>query len=306
MLIATASLLYRSDWTSSHSPIDAQDMTLSNESSTTVAEIETPSAREEPIESAEAPKASGVGNVVNCFSESQLESHPLFADEQARLDALAVTGPTMASYRGLSYAELESMVVQKDSAAMAVLGAISVMRARRMSDDDAVPYLLSEDKQLNAFSFTRPLADEVLKDYEEARDRFYEAALHGRLLSLQKVGEITWIIEGGPVELGWIEKDSYEALSTKEKNALDPMQVYQALLMEIAPQLESGPFGDLMSEFIPHSDLQQALIADLAERFYRDLERAGLPEIEVSESSAPSLRELRSMLCRPDGVSQAR
>lgn len=241
-------------------------------------------------------------SVANCLSASQLESHPLLSVEWARFDSLSVTGPTIASYRGLSNVELENLVTQGDSAAMAVLGAISFLRARGLDDGDAVSYLLSEESGLNGYSFTRPLDEDVRINYEQARDWFYQAALHGRLLSLQKVGEMTWVIDGGPVALGWIEKNDYELLSSFEKGALDPIMVYQELAMVIAPQLGSGPFWESVSEHIPRVDQQQDVLDELARQFEQDLEGAGLPQVEVPESTAPALEELRSMLCDTKGV----
>lgn len=240
--------------------------------------------------------------VANCLSESQLQSHPLLSDEWARFDSLSVTGPTIASYRGLSYTELEHLVTQGDSAAMAVLGAISFMRARGLDDSDAVSYLLSEENGQTGYRFTRPLREDLRTNYEQAREWFYQAALHGRLLSLQKVGEMTWIIDGGPVDLGWITKDEYETLGPYERSALDPIMIYQELAIVIAPQVGSGPFWESVSEYLPRIDQQQNVLAELARQFEQDLADAGLPQVDVPESTAPALEELRSMLCDPDGV----
>ena len=263
---------------------------------------ESQAATEEPEDTGSGAAGPDAESVVNCLSESQLESHPLLSDEWARLDSLSVTGPTIASYRGLSDAELENLVAQGDSAAMAVLGAISFMRARGLDDGDAVSYLLNEESRLNGYSFTRPLDEEVRTNYEQARDWFYQAALHGRPLSLQKVGEITWVVNGGPVALGWIGKDDYESLNSFEKGALDPIMVYQELATVIAPQLGSGPIWESVSEHMPRIDQQQNVLDELARQFVQDLGNAGLPPIEVPESTAPALQELRSMLCDPDGV----
>ena len=114
VILAVAAALYlRGDWGGMWSQGGGQVNSLSSNSPTTVAAAETRSTREEAEDSVSVPGGSGAKNLVNCLSESQLESHPLVSDELARYDSLAVTGPTMASYRGLSHANSKLWLSRK-------------------------------------------------------------------------------------------------------------------------------------------------------------------------------------------------
>ncbi len=235
----------------------------------------------------------------DCLNPTQLQSHPMFNSEIARWDPVATTGPTIASYRGLPEPALRDLAVQGDSAAMAVLGAIHIMRARKLPDDQAVAYLLFEDKDLLSYSFSRPLDAETVGNYERARDWFYKAALRGRLMALYHVGDIRGIVEGGPIQLGWIDKDEYDALNSYGKSAILPSNVYNAVAYEIAPQLLSGPMGSIATEFLPRDERQQLIVSELASQFEADRNAAGLPPITVTESTVPAPEDIRSMLCEP-------
>lgn len=231
-----------------------------------------------------------------CLSPEQIETHPMFAADYSRLDSAAITGPTIASYRGLSSAELDDLAIQGDSAAMAVLGAVSVMKARNVAENNAVPYLLFENMSLHTYSRNGPFEPEAIKHLEDAHRWFYNAALHGRLLALAFAGETIGIIEGGPVGLGWIEKDEYEALQGFPKSAFMPMTVYNALAFEIAPQLRDGPSG-IIYDLLPRNERQATILVELAKQFEKDREEAKLPPIVIAESTAPTMEEIRSMLC---------
>lgn len=232
-----------------------------------------------------------------CLSPAQIETHPMLSAELGRLDLVTTSGPTIASYRGLSAAALQHLAVQGDSAAMAVLGAVSVMRARNISEDRAVPYLLHEESELRSHRFKRPLKPEVVEHYREASDWFYKAALHGRIHALYHVGEILWTIEGGPVELGWIDQDEFDAMRSLEKGAFYPASIYNELAFTIVPQLRSGPVGEMIQGLYPHSERRQLILNELAKQFDQDRKDADLPPIIIAESTAPSLAEMRSMLC---------
>jgi len=60
-------------------------------------------ARGQSVDSASALPVSAGG----CLTLAQLATHPMFAADAARLDSVAITGPTIASYRGLSARYLE-------------------------------------------------------------------------------------------------------------------------------------------------------------------------------------------------------
>ena len=222
----------------------------------------------------------------------------MLVDDSYRFDAVGTSGPTIGAYRGLSSSELNGLATQRDSAAMAVLGAMAVMRSLGEPEDKAVAYLMHEDARLQTFSLKRPLDPEAAAYVEEARTWFYEAALHGRLMALYYVGDLLWREKGGPVELGWISKDEYESLSPYQRNALLPPNVYNVLALEIAPELRSGPHGNIISEIMPQTERQQQILQELRDQFQRDLESADLLPVSVAASDVPPFEELKKMLCK--------
>jgi hypothetical protein len=173
------------------------------------------------------------------------------------------------------------------------------MRARNLSEDKAVAFLLREDTDVWSFSLAQPLDPEVITHLEEARDWFYKSALHGRLLALRNAGEIIALVAGTPTELGWIEEDEYESLDAYERYELDPATVHEALAFEIAPQLRSGPFGAAISELTAGGERQKAVLDELASQFNADREAAKLPPIVIPESSVPSMEVFEARLCEP-------
>ncbi|MGI9428035.1 MAG: hypothetical protein ACR2NM_05215 [Bythopirellula sp.] len=241
----------------------------------------------------------------DCISMEQLESDPVIAAEFARFDSLVTSGPTIESYRSLSSDQLHNLATQGDSAAMAVLGAVEVMRAMALPESKAVAYLLHEETSLESYDFEQPVPVETIEHLEAASAWFYKSAVHGRLLALQSVGVITAIVGGTPFELGWIPQDEYENLEAFEKHALDPTNVYGALAFEIAPELSSGPLGTMTAELTPGGDRQQLLLHELAWQFTQDREAAKLPPIDIPVSTAPSMEEIESLLCEQSAESAA-
>jgi hypothetical protein len=270
-------------WTDS--PVGAKSSQTTRQAATQEAVAEAPKslARMTSNEKTPDPASRRQDALADCISPAQLESDPVLAAEYARLDSVVTSGPAIQSYRGLSSAQLGDLAVQGDSAAMAVLGAVSVMRARNLPKDKAVDYLLREDPSLWSFSLGQQLEPDRVKHLEEARDWFYQSALHGRLLALQNAGEIIGI----------------ESLEGYERHALDPTTVYHALAFEIAPQLRSGPFGPIISELAPGGERRQLILDELARQFNEDREAAQLPPIVISASTAPAMEEFESMLCEP-------
>ena len=232
----------------------------------------------------------------DCLSPEQLESHPLFYAEAQRIDAVAVTGPTIQSYRGISPEVLENLAAQGDSAAMAVLGAVSLLKARNITADKAVPFLLLEDTSVYSYTSTHPLDEQAIEHLHEAYRWFYQAALHGRVLALPYAGHAKGILQEGAVGMGWIEQGEFDSLKGMAKSAYEPMTVYNALAFELAPELRDGPFG-IIYDMIPTNDWQKTILPKLAEKFERDRLEAKLPPIEIPESTAPSWEDMRSMVC---------
>lgn len=126
-----------------------------------------------------------------------------------------------------------------------------------------------------------------------------DSAVHGRMLALQNVGEIIAIAGSSPAELGWIQQEEYESLEGYERHALDPTNVYGALVFEIAPELRSGPLGTMILDLTPGGERQQRVLQELAKQFHQNREAANLSPIVISESTAPSMEELKAIFCEP-------
>jgi len=104
-------------------------------------------------------------NSENCLSEGLLETHPMIMDEIKRLDPFLINSESMAVYRGLTELQLLPLVDQGDSGAMAVLGAMHVMRFRGLPDSSAIPYLLLED--------LRRQQSALLDEIQQIADRYH-------------------------------------------------------------------------------------------------------------------------------------
>ena len=260
-------------------------------------ELTPPAVNHAPeVESAGASD-QGLRDEPTCLTAEQLEYHPLVAEDAYRYDAVGITGPTIGSYRGLSTVELRDLAEQGDSAAMAVLGAAELMQARGLPVSKAVPHLMLEEFTRTANMLRRPISPESRAHLDQAREWFYKAALHGRVMALYKVGESLEYTTGGPVDLGWITKDEYDALTSYEKNSLLPSNLYNALAFEIAPELGEGAVGEILGGILPRSVRQEELLDEFANRFFEDIDAAGLSPISVPDAVSPSFEEMKSLLC---------
>lgn len=237
----------------------------------------------------------------SCLSPEQLETHPAFAKELERLDPVMTNGPAMDSYRYLGRKALLDLADQGDSGAMAVLGAMDLLRFRGLDEARAVAYLRYEDIGLRNRAAQQSPSAAALDDLQTAQDWFYQAALHGRLYALT---EMAWLYswrQQGPVELGWISAKDYDTLDNSGLTAIDPVNVYNDVVHRLAPNLEDGPIGQLLGDmrdaFVRPSARQAAIVDELANQFERDRRVAGLPPVVVPEYRGPALEELQALLC---------
>ena len=239
--------------------------------------------------------ASEVGN---CLSESMLETHPAMMDELARLDPYVVNFGSISDYRDLAESELRHLIAQGDSGAMAVLGAMHVMRARGLSDADAVPYLLLEDPNLFSYQYKLPHTEEQTRHYELAVDWFYKSALHGRLLALINVGDQLVTLGKTPIDLGWISAEDYDQLTRAQKSTFNAANVYQAVALTIAPQVEVGFLEEIGLGFGSMFAKRFANIAEpIVTQFRSDRAELGLDPLIIPASTLPSYGELTELLC---------
>lgn len=236
----------------------------------------------------------------NCLSESMLETHPVMMDELERLDPYVVNSGSISDYRNLAESELRHLIAQGDSGAMAVLGAMHVMRARGLPDSDAVPYLLLEEPSLLSYQYKLPHTEEQRRHYQFAADWFYKAALHGRLLALINVGDQLVTLGKTPVDLGWISTEDYDQLTRAQKSTFNAANVYQAVAFTIAPQVEVGFFEEIGLGFASVFAKRFADIAEpIATQFRSDRAELGLDPLIIPASTLPSYSELTELLCNP-------
>ena len=242
--------------------------------------------------------SGSASEVENCLSESMLETHPAMMDELARLDPYVVNFGSISDYRDLAESELRHLIAQGDSGAMAVLGAMHVMRARGLSDSDAVPYLLLEDPNLFSYQYKLPHTEEQMRHYGLAADWFYKSALHGRLLALINVGDQLVALGKTPIDLGWISTEDYDQLTRAQKSTFNAASVYQAVAYTIAPQVEVGFLEEIGLGFGSMFAKRFANIAEpIVTQFRSDRAELGLGPLIIPPSALPSYSELTELLC---------
>lgn len=241
-----------------------------------------------------------VSDVKSCISEGMLETHPMMIDEMERLDPYLLNSGSISVYRELAESELRHLIAQGDSGAMAVLGAMHVMRARGLPDSEAVPYLLMEKPDLLSYRYKLPLTEEQIRHYELAADWFYKSALHGRLLALISVGDQLIMLGKKPVDLGWISAEDYDQLTRAEKSTFNAASVYQAVAFTIAPEIEVGFFEEIGLGFGSKFAKRFAdIAAPIAAQFRSDRAELGLDPLIIPASALPSYDELTALLCNP-------
>ena len=223
----------------------------------------------------------------------------MFPDEATRLEATSVTGPTMEGYRELSEAALQNLAIQKDSAAMAVLGARYLLEALGDDPDAAVSLLKGEHRYVWQ-PIPRPLPDSVSESANQAKYWFYQSALHGRIDALERFGWTIQIFEAGAVDLGWVDQATFDSMNNRERSALIPANVYNMARLNIAPELADGPLGELTLSLVPSTERSVPIINQVSEKFLQDLQSAGLPRPSIAPTALPDIDGLVSMLCEED------
>ena len=258
-------------------------------------------ARDQEIEAPPTTQSSAADqrlqdDTPGCLTERQLDSHPLIRQDGERFHSVATSGPQIEIFRGMPEASLRSFAAQGDSAAMAVLGARAVMRALGLNEERAVRWLQFEDFNMETMLVGKTFSEAALLELEEAAHWFYRAAMHGRLYALRNYGDVTHARYGGPVGLGWIKESDFRLLSTREKAALMPPNVYQNVANDIAPRLTEGPIGWL-GDMTIRTDLEGQIRNELVGEFRKARDAAGLPPISVADTASPDIDVLLAQLC---------
>lgn len=240
-----------------------------------------------------------------CLTLKQFEELPELIQDAARMEAVSANGNALNAYQFLGEDTLRGFADQGDSAAMVIIGANAVVRAFEMDPSLAVDWL-NHKQQINDLNFGKEeLSATASLELNDAAYWFYEAAMRGRLLALQNYGQVRGRLFGGPVGLGWITREEYDALSASEKTSIDPANVYNQVAYDIAPALRKGALGGL-SRMIPQSALQQAIRQDLVTEFEQTLSDSGLPAIEVAPAASSEIEALFDQICESEKQEELR
>lgn len=230
------------------------------------------------------------------MTPDQLETDPLLLQDAIRLTSVNTNGSQIEAFRGIGEAALHDFAAQQDSAAMVILGERAVLRALGLDEERAVSTLQYEEGYEERILHGKSLSDAARLELNDAAYWYYQAALHGRLFALRNFGDVVDAQFGGPVGLGWIGKEDYDALDSRDKNAMIPANLYQSLVNKIAPQLLQGALGQIAGMGIT-ADVQDPILEKLHDEFMNDLANAELPPISVPAAVSPPIEELFAKLC---------
>ncbi|MDJ0918702.1 MAG: hypothetical protein QNJ05_13125 [Woeseiaceae bacterium] len=270
----------------------------------TVSKVETEAAHSQPTDDSADISDAEEGEPEKCSRFRIDHAHPWMAAEAARFESVSPTGPGMAVYQGLSEADLLSLATQEDSGAMVVLATRASLRARGKSEDYAVSQLSGYSNRARS---RVPIPDKDSganpeQALQEAQDWYYKAALHGRIFALVYVGRLQRRLVGGPVELGWIDKQAFEQLERKQRRDFNPFVVYQAAALKLMPQkMASPPMVLALESASVDLDFGDPATIDLVlDEFRTDLQQSGLTLPVIPPYEGPSLEEWREEFCEND------
>lgn len=277
----------------------------SNEDSTAALAPETPadiSVKPESQQVGEAPdpdrEVTGAAQVDEqaCLTFEQFEQLPEVLQDMARIEQVSVSGTPMSAYENLGEATLHGFAEQGDAAAMAVLGAMHVMRAYQVNESLALEWLNHGQRISDLDLGNSQLSSAASLSLNDAAYWFYEAAMHGRVLALQNYGQVRGRLFGGPVGIGWIDQQAYEMLTENEKSSLLPANLYAQVAYDIVPTLRDGAVG-VVARRIPQSSVQQAIRDELVIDFQHAVADRGLAPVAIPPDALPEVEGLLDQLC---------
>jgi len=247
-----------------------------------------------------APDAADAGEEEpDCITMDELNAHPLIRQVQSQADAAATNGADIEKFRGLDDATVRGYADQGDSAAMVVVGAMSVMRAFRMDASRAVDWLANGGELEGVVMEQQQMSSDAGLALNDAAYWFYQAALHGKVLALQHYGQVRGQLFGGPVGLGWIEQQEYDALEPDQQLDLSPANMYSNVAMEMKPPAGAGaiPYSLLLAS---GTEATRRIREDIRNEFSAAVSDAGLDSPATSAADIAELQRLRSRLCATD------
>ncbi|MGI9261512.1 MAG: hypothetical protein ACR2QR_05735, partial [Woeseiaceae bacterium] len=199
-------------------------------------------------------------------------------------------------FRGVDDASVRGYADQGDSAAMVVVGAMSVMSAFRMDASRAVDWLANGGELEGVVMEQQQMSSAAGLALNDAAYWFYQAALHGKVSALRHYGQVRGQLFGGPVGLGWIEQQEYDALEPDQQLELSPANMYSNVAMEIRPPAgaDAIPYSLLLAS---GTESTQRIREDIRNEFSAAVSDAGLDSPATSAADIAELQNLRSRLC---------
>lgn len=260
-------------------------------------------AAETPLPQVSSTQAESVEteDSQSCLTEAQMESHPSLLTEVEFMNEVQVLSEHMQRYRGLDENDLESLAEQGDSGAMATLGARYALAANGLDPDRASDYFdpRSRDPEISALRSPMLIdySDEQIAMLETAMDWYFQSAVHGRYMALQEIGVISTRLVGTAVQQGWVTEDEYQTLSSGERGALLPANVYAEAGRMLMPDTGDSPLLELMFTLGPKSSRQFELAAGIAASVSSTQARLRVSPQHVDVSEVLSGQELLELLC---------
>lgn len=234
-----------------------------------------------------------------CLTVDELNRHPLILKLQSQADAAATNGIDIEKFRGIDDASVRGYADQGDAAAMAVVGAMSVMRAYKVDTTRAVDWLANGGAMDGVVMEQQQMSSDAGLALNDAAYWFYQAALNGKVMALRHYGQVRGQLFGGPVGLGWIEQQDYDALDREQQLELSPGNIYSNVAMEMNPPAGPGaiPYA-LLTESGP--EMAKQIRSDIQNEFNTAIIDAGLTSPTTPAADIAAYERLRSRLCTPE------
>lgn len=263
-------------------------------------------ARELASSSADTTEAPTTDAVVTqqdppgCLTTGQAELLPYFTEVGNELQALSGYGELFADYRGIYRGTLDSLASQGDSAAMVVIGMRLWLDAAGRDPATATDYLTGDTESFRLLHGmtvgNTTTAAETLPPLDEAEAWIRKAAMHGRVMALQHLGYMAEYRKQSPVDLGWVSRDRFESMSSRERSSMHPSNLYIKVAYELRPGA-AKLLGGVLSDLLPASEDQDRVAAAIAEDLRRERAALDLPAYAPIDAREQDFTGVFDRLC---------
>lgn len=272
-----------------------------------------PPSDEEPDENAEAT-AAVAAPALSRIKCSALDPITMFTNETVRgeidrLAPLGFFGDDMAMFRGVDLESMESFAVQGESRAMALAGVMHWARSTGAPDQLIADFLTDGMRTMPLGFLTadtrRPSEDVKQYHLEQARHWLWEAATHGRLITLAFLGEIDEQLKISPVDAGLISDAELEQFTEQYGDRVPYGAIYRHAAGMVAPELATGIGEEIFGDATTFAGLRDVaevetklleLATSLADQLLNESVQngTGIPVIAASEFTS---KELEARIC---------